>query len=43
MTTFNGNDKLGKIRPVLALAALGCAAAAVLTVRARLNRKDWLD
>ena len=43
MTTFNVDHKLTKIRPVLALAALGCAAAAVLAVRARCHHKDWGD
>lgn len=43
MTYFNGNRKLTGIRPVLALAALGFAAAAVMTVRARLHHRDLLD
>lgn len=41
MNGFIDRRKLGVRRPVLAIAALGCAAAAVLAVRARRHHKDW--
>ena len=43
MYAFKGDYRLNRVRPVLAIAALGCAAAALLAVRARRHRRDWLD
>lgn len=43
MNDFLGRRRLGVGRPVLAIAALGCAAAAVLAVRARRHHKDRAD
>ena len=41
MTVFHGNHRYLKARPILALAALGCAAAALVAVRARLHNRDF--
>lgn len=43
MIVLNSDRKLNGVRPVLAIAALGCAAAAVLAVRARRHHREWLD
>ena len=43
MSGFINRRKLVLGRPVLAIAALGCAAAAVLAVRARRHHKDLDD
>ncbi len=43
MNGFNADHKFNRVRPVLALAALGCAAAALLAVRARRHHREGLD